>query len=151
MQNSFSRIGVAVAASCLLGLSACAVDAPAGPSLPVMPGDGKTLSQFQQDDAVCRQYAKQQTGISPGGAATEAGVGSAAVGTVLGAAAGALIGAAAGNPAAGAAIGGGAGLLGGSAVGIGNAAASADNIQQRYDLAYQQCMATSGNKTSIAM
>ena len=135
----------------LLLLGACAVEAPTGPSVPVMPGDGKTLSQFQQDDATCRQFATQQTGgASPAAAANQSAIGSAAIGTGLGAATGALIGAAAGNPAAGAAIGAGAGLLTGSAVGVNNAAASADNVQQRYDIAYQQCMTTTGNKTAVA-
>jgi outer membrane lipoprotein SlyB len=132
-------------------LGACAVEAPTGPSVPVMPGDGKSLSQFQQDDATCRQFATQQTGgASPAAAANQAAVGSAVVGTGLGAATGAIIGAGAGNPAAGAIIGAGAGLLAGSAVGAGNAAASADNVQQRYDIAYQQCMATTGNKPAVA-
>lgn len=139
-----------VALACLLGLSACAVQAPPGPSLPVMPGDGKTLSQFQQDDLTCRSFAGQQVGISPADAANQAGLGSAAIGTALGAGAGALIGLAAGNPAMGAAIGAGAGLLTGAAAGVNNANASAAEIQQRYDLAYQQCMATTGNKTTIA-
>src|SRR5215813_6348364 len=95
----------------ILLLGACAVEAPTGPSIPVMPGEGKTLGQFQQDDATCRQFASQQTGgASPASAANQAGVGSAVVGTALGAAAGAAIGAAAGNPAEGAAIGAGAGL-----------------------------------------
>jgi len=134
-----------------LWLGACAVEAPTGPSVPVMPGDGKTLGQFQQDDATCRQFATQQTGgVSPGAAANQAGVGSAVVGTGLGAATGAIIGAGAGDPAAGAIIGAGAGLLAGSAVGVGNAAESADAIQQRYDIAYEQCMATTGNKTAVA-
>lgn len=131
----------------VLLLGACAVEAPTGPSVPVMPGAGKSLGQFQQDDATCRQFASQQTGgTSPSAAANQAGVGSAVVGTALGAAAGAAIGAAAGNPGAGAAIGAGAGLLTGSAAGIGNAAVSADNVQQRYDIAYEQCMTTTGNK-----
>ena len=140
--------------ACLLPLfllGACAVEAPTGPSMPVMPGDGKTLSQFQQDDATCRQFATQQTGgASPAAAANQSAIGSAAIGTGLGAATGALIGAGAGNPGVGAAIGAGAGLLAGSAVGAGNAADAAGNIQQRYDIAYQQCMATTGNRTTVA-
>lgn len=151
MHRRFAGIRLILAFFGLLALNACTVEAPAGPSLPVMPGDGKSLSQFQQDDATCRQFANDRIGISPSTAANQAGLGSAAVGTVAGAAAGAAIGAAAGNPAAGAAIGAGAGLLTGGAVGVGNAATFADSIQQRYDLAYQQCMAATGNKTSIAV
>jgi hypothetical protein len=140
----------ALAVLCLGSLSACAVEPPSGPSVPVMPGDNKTLGQFQADDGTCRQFASQQTGISPGAAANQSGVGSAVIGTLIGAAVGALIGTAAGNPAIGAAIGGGAGLLTGSAAGVNNAAISAGEVQQRYDVAYQQCMSTTGNRTILA-
>jgi hypothetical protein len=150
MKTLLAHSRLAVAALCLFSLSACAVDAPTGPSVPVMPGDNKTLGQFQQDDATCRNFASQQTGISPGAAANQAGVGTAVVSTLVGAAVGALIGTAAGNPAIGAAIGGGAGLLTGSAAGANNAAISAGNVQERYDVAYQQCMSTTGNKTVLA-
>lgn len=150
LQSSLARLSAPFCLLPLLALGACAVEAPSGPSVPVMPGDGKTLSQFQQDDATCRQFATQQTGgASPAAAANQAAVGSAAIGTGLGAATGALIGAGAGNPAMGAAIGAGAGLLTGSAVGAGNAAASAGNVQERYDIAYQQCMTTTGNKSPM--
>jgi hypothetical protein len=150
MKTLLAHSRLAVAAVCLFTLSACAVDAPTGPSVPVMPGDNKTLGQFQQDDSTCRGFASQQTGISPGAAANQAGVGTAVVSTLVGAAVGALIGTAAGNPAIGAAIGGGAGLLTGSVAGADNAAISAGNVQERYDVAYQQCMSTTGNKTVLA-
>jgi len=130
-----------------LSLSACEVAPPTGPDVVAMPGPGKTLPQFQSEDASCRGYAAQQTGYaSPSQAATQSAVGSAAVGTVLGAAAGAALGAAAGNAGVGAAIGAGSGLLMGSAVGAGNAADASDSLQQRYDIAYSQCMATQGNQ-----
>ncbi|HVZ01725.1 MAG TPA: hypothetical protein VHA35_19625 [Dongiaceae bacterium] len=150
MKTFLAHSRFAVAAVCLFSLSACVVDGPPGPTVPVMPGDNKTLGQFQQDDATCRSFAAQQTGISPTAAAQQAGVGTAVVSTLVGAAVGALIGTAAGNPAIGAAIGGGAGLLTGAAAGTGNAAISAGNVQQRYDIAYQQCMQTTGNKTVLA-
>jgi len=150
MKTFLAHSRLAVAAVCLFSLSACVVDGPPGPSVPVMPGDNKTLGQFQQDDATCRGFASQQTGISPDAAAQQAGVGTAIVSTLVGAAVGALIGTAAGNPAIGAAIGGGAGLLTGAAAGSGNAAISAGNVQERYDVAYQQCMQTTGNKTTLA-
>ena len=130
-----------------LALAACAVEPPTGPDVVAMPGPGKTLLQFQGEDATCRGYALQQTGFaSPSQAATQSALGSAAVGTVVGAAAGAAIGAASGNPGAGAAIGAGSGLVLGSAVGAGNAAASEESVQQRYDIAYAQCMTTQGDK-----
>jgi hypothetical protein len=141
-----SRISAFVACASVLALGACTVAPPSGPSVPVMPGPGKSLTQFNQDDLSCRNYANTQTnGVQPQQAANQAAVGSAVVGTGLGAAAGALIGAASGNAGAGAAIGAGAGLIGGSAVGANNAQAAAGNLQERYDIAYQQCMASSGN------
>jgi hypothetical protein len=129
-------------------LDGCVVTPPPGPDVAVMPGPNKTLTQFQQDDIGCRQYASASTG---GGAraqaANQSAVGSAVVGTALGAAAGAAIGAASGHAGPGAAIGAGAGLLAGVATGAGNAAQSAGAAQRRYDTAYAQCMATQGNAT----
>jgi hypothetical protein len=126
-------------------LGACAT-IPTGPSVMVLPGGGKSFEQFQTDDVVCRQWAYQQTGTTPGQAASESGIASAVVGTVLGAAAGAAIGAAAGNPAMGAAAGAGTGLLFGSAAGVSGAQYSGYQAQQRYDIAFQQCMYAKGNQ-----
>jgi hypothetical protein len=147
--SSLSSAKLAFAVLCLFSLSACVSEAPAGPSVPVMPGAGKTLGQFQQDDATCRNFAQSRTGISPGAAANQSAVGSAVVGTLVGAAAGALIGTAFGNPAAGAAIGGGAGLLTGTSAGLENGAISGGSVQQSYDVAYEQCMTTTGNNTQM--
>ena len=137
------RAGAAVIA--LLSLAGCVVAPPTGPSVAVMPGQGKSFDNFQADDASCRQYAAQQTGIAPADAANQSLIGSAAVGTVLGAAAGAAIGAAAGNPAAGAAIGAGSGAVLGTGAGLGAAQYSGDSAQYRYDLGYEQCMSAKGN------
>ncbi len=128
----------------LLAVAGCAVAPPTGPSVAVMPAQGKTFEQFQADDATCRQFASQQIGIDPTTAANQSLVGSAAIGTVLGAAAGAAIGAAAGNPAAGAAIGAGSGLALGGLSGVSAAQASAGSLQQRYDIGYIQCMSAKG-------
>ena len=140
----------ALLATCsLLALGACAVAPPQGPSVVAMPGQGKTYSAFQQDDAYCRQAASASVGgLDANQAAAQSAVGSAAVGTVLGAAAGALIGAAAGNPGAGAAIGAGAGLITGSAAGSANAQISGSQVQYRYDNTYAQCMFAQGNTVS---
>jgi hypothetical protein len=124
---------------------------PTGPSVIVLPGTGKAFEQFQVDDALCRQWAFQQTGIAPGDAGTQSGVTSAVLGTVLGAGLGAAIGAAAGNPAMGAAVGAGAGLFGGSVVGANAAYASGTAVQYRYDVAYQQCMYAKGNQIPAAV
>lgn len=111
-----------------------------------LPAEGKSLAVFEQEDQQCRNHAAAAIGfVQPGQADTQVAVGSAAVGTVLGAAAGAAIGAAAGNPGAGAAIGGATGLVGGTAVGANNAAASEFDLQTRYNIAYSQCMYAFGN------
>src|SRR6266511_1415052 len=57
-------------------LGACAT-VPAGPSVMVLPGSGKSFEQFQADDAMCRQWAYQQTGTTPGEAAGASGAQSA--------------------------------------------------------------------------
>jgi hypothetical protein len=126
-------------------LAACA-PIPTAPHVMALPGSGKSLDQFDVDDGACRYWARQQIGISPDRAATEATIRGAAVGTVLGAATGAAIGAAAGNPAMGAAVGAGVGLLGGTSVGTANAQQEAWSVQRRYDIAYVQCMYASGNQ-----
>ncbi|HYZ34485.1 MAG TPA: glycine zipper family protein [Crenalkalicoccus sp.] len=130
-----------------LALGACAVAPPTGPTVLALPPEGKDLARFQQEDGSCRQYASAQIGYgSPAQAATQSAVGSAAVGTAVGATAGALLGAAAGGAGVGAAAGAGTGLLFGSAVGGNNAYASGAGLQQRYDMAYAQCMSASGNR-----
>jgi hypothetical protein len=126
-------------------MTACAT-VPTGPSVMVLPGNGKNFEQFQADDAVCRQWAAQQTGTTTQRAATESAVSGAAIGTVLGAVAGAAVGAAAKSPATGAAVGAGAGMLGGAAIGGSNAQAAGSQVQHRYDMTYMQCMYAKGNQ-----
>jgi hypothetical protein len=94
------------------------------------------LAQTPYDDAVCRQYADQNT------AGLRAQAGNQAVGsTLLGAALGAGIGAAIGG-GRGAAIGAGSGALVGGVGGSANAQATADYANQQYYAYYQQCMAS---------
>lgn len=134
-----------------LSLGACAVAPPTGPSVLALPAKGKDMQTFQAEDYNCRNYAQAQLGgNTPANAATQSAVGSAAIGTALGAGAGALLGSAGGAMGAGAAIGAGAGLLAGSAIGAGNARASGADLQQRYDMAYTQCIASSGNSVQAA-
>ncbi len=130
-------------------LTACAT-VPTGPSVLVLPGTGKNFEQFQADDAVCRQWALQQTGTTPNEAGAASTVTGAAVGTAVGAGLGAAIGAAAGSPATGAAVGAGAGLFGGTAVGAGNAYGSSVSVQRHYDIAYVQCMYAKGNQVPVS-
>jgi hypothetical protein len=136
-----------VASSALI-ISAC-VHYPAGPSVMVLPGTGKDFTNFQHDDAMCRDWAGYQSEPGAQNAAENAGVGAAAVGTVVGAAAGAASGAAAGDPGAGAAIGAGSGLLLGTAAGAQRADYAGRTLQGRYDDAYLQCMYASGNKIPV--
>jgi hypothetical protein len=131
-------------------LAGCATALPTGPEVMVLPGNGKTLAQFQSDDETCRRWASQKIGIAPQRASDEALARSAAVGTVVGAATGAAVGAAAGNPAMGAAAGSGIGLLGGSVAGADRGDHAEWSLQHRYDVAYMQCMYTVGNQIPVA-
>jgi len=130
-------------------LSACAT-APAGPSVMVLPGSGRSLAQFQVDDAVCRDWAVHRTGTTPGRAGARSGIASAAIGTGVGAAVGAAIGAAVGHPGSGAAVGAGSGLLLGSAAGAARGDWARASAQSRYDNLYMQCMYASGNQIPVA-
>jgi outer membrane lipoprotein SlyB len=132
------KLSVALLAPALL-LSACANE-PMGPTVGVMPAPGKSFDVFQGDQAVCKQFATDQV---RGGAqqANNQQVGTAVVGTLLGAGLGAAIGG-----GRGAAIGAGAGALGGTAVGAGPSQGAQYSLQQRYDLAYSQCMYSRGNQ-----
>ncbi|MES2710513.1 MAG: glycine zipper family protein [Pseudomonadota bacterium] len=142
----FGRLGMVVIP---LALGACTVVRPGGPSVLAIPGEGRDLASFNAQEANCRNYADVQIGPIDPTRATDAAVGSAAVGTVVGAAAGALIGSASGNAGAGAAIGAGTGLVAGSAVGAGGVAASSADLQGRYDAAYIQCITASGNTVAM--
>lgn len=118
---------------------------PNGPSVMVLPGTGISFEQFRNDDAVCQQYAYFQVGgTTANQSAINSGATSAAVGTAIGAAAGAAIGG-----GSGAAIGAGSGLAGGSIVGTGAASSSMYAEQQRYDIAYIQCMYAKGHQVPV--
>lgn len=135
---------VCLTAVAAAALSGCTV-MPVGPTVLALPGNGKTFDQFRTDDAICRQYAYQQIG-GPAAqqAVTDSAVGSAALGTAVGALAGAAFGG-----GRGAAVGAGAGLLAGSAIGADSAAASGYGSQRRYDYAYVQCMYARGNQVPV--
>ncbi|MXS85670.1 hypothetical protein ABO04_07055 [Nitrosomonas sp. HPC101] len=138
----FSRLIVLPAA---VLLAAC-VNVPTGPSIMVLPGNGKNFDQFRSDDYLCRQFAGQQTNFqTPKSAAVSSGVESAAVGAALGAAAGAAFGG-----GRGAAIGSGAGLLGGGLAGSSSAHSSGSISQERYDIAYIQCMYANGHRVPVS-
>ena len=127
----------------LMLLSACASE-PMGPTVAVMPAPGKPFDVFQSDQALCKQFASSQV---QGGAqqANNQQVGTAVVGTLLGAGLGAAIGG-----GRGAAIGAGAGALGGTAVGAGPSAQAQYSLQRRYDIAYSQCMYCVATSTRLS-
>jgi hypothetical protein len=140
-----SRFFIVLSSAVMLAASGC-VSLPTGPSVMVLPGDGLSFDQFRYDDAICRQYAYAQIGGTTAEKQAErSGVTSAAIGTALGAAAGAAIGG-----GEGAAIGAGTGLLGGSLVGAGTAESSMYGTQERYNVAYIQCMYSKGHKVPVS-
>jgi hypothetical protein len=143
MKFSTSLMAVSALA---LALGGCASTGPASPTVGVMPAKGKSYEAFQRDDDYCQAAAQRQVGYrSPGETANTSAVQSAAVGTALGALAGAAIGSASANMGRGAAIGAGTGLLAGSLVGASNAGRAGGAVQDRYDMAYAQCMKARGN------
>ena len=128
----------------LTSLTAC-VSMPTGPSMMALPGTGKNFEEFRYDDYLCRQFAYHKVGgNTPSRASMSSGVGSAAVGAGVGAAAGAALGG-----GRGAAIGAGTGAVAGSLAGIGTAAASGSISQERYDAAYVQCMYAKGHQVPV--
>ncbi len=134
----------------LFVLSACAT-MPLGPSVLVLPGSGKSFEQFQEDNAMCRDWAAQESGTNPQQAGENRAAAGAAIGTLVGAGAGAAIGAAVGNPGAGAAIGAGSGLVLGTAGGVDAGQGWYYEVQRRYDNAFQQCMYAKGNQIPMSV
>lgn len=131
----------------LLGACASVPPGPIEPAVMVVPGPKKSIQSFRADEARCRYEAEGRVGSqTPGEAAGDSMVRSAAVGTALGAGAGAVIGSTQGHVGSGAAIGAASGLLLGSALGSDAADRSAGRVQRRYDIAYAQCMTAAGNQ-----
>jgi uncharacterized protein YcfJ len=131
-----TKIGAAVAAIALAGC----VTQPMGPTVAVMPAPNKPFQVFADDQAVCKQFADSQT-AGQAEQANNRAIGTAAIGTVLGAGLGAAIGG-----GRGAAIGAGSGAIAGTAIGAGPAQRAEMTLQQRYDIAYSQCMYSRGNQ-----
>lgn len=127
---------VALAAALLLG--ACA-QTPMGPTVQVMPGPNTSFSSFQNDQAVCRQFAEQAVRDQAQGANLR-GLATAGLTTALGAGLGAAVGG-----GRGAGIGAGAGALGGAGLGAVRSSNAQSSIQAQYDNAFAQCMFSLGN------
>ena len=124
-----------------LVLTAC-VSAPTGPTITVMPREGKPFEVFKKEDQECREFA--QNSLQDGNAAAlKAGAISAATGAAISAAAGAMYQGGSGpNVGTGAAIG----MVGGAAVGAMGASNKETQAQTQYNTAYQQCMYAKGNQ-----
>jgi hypothetical protein len=140
------RVALVAAAAALAG---CAVT-PAGPSVLVLPGTQKSPAQFQADNADCQQQATAQVEPQVQAANNQAAA-TAVVGTAIGAAVGALFGYGGyggygGYSSQSAAWGAGTGLAFGSAMGSSGSQAANYGVQQRYDMAFVQCMVLRGNQ-----
>jgi hypothetical protein len=142
----FSYAPVAVVLGAVM-LSGCA-SPPNGPDVRAMPGTGKSYEQFMADDSTCQSYARGNTNGDSQRANNNA-VNTAAAATVIGAAGGAILGAASGHGGSGALIGAGSGLLVGSAMGNDSSMQSYDDIQQRYNDVYIQCMYAKGERVPM--
>jgi hypothetical protein len=140
--NSKGIFGLLLA---VVALSACAT-IPAGPSVRVLPGPGKSLEAFQSDDAACRQWASQQVGTEASENANRTLATGAAAGAVLGGLMGAAIGGGHGHAGAGFGIGAASGALVGTAAASGPASEAQYEAQRRYDNAYMQCIYAKGNQ-----
>jgi hypothetical protein len=127
------------AVAILMALAGCVVP-PAAPTIPVIPGPGKSFAAFDVDQAACQQYASAQ--IAPAVLAyNKFSVGSVLLPTALGAAIG---GAAAGGSGAG------TGAAAGAAFGVATNAVAAGlaqpSLQREYDALYASCMVSHGNQ-----
>ena len=115
---------------------------PIRPSVAVMSAPNKPFDVFTQDQATCKSFADGQVA---GGAqvANNQALGTAAIGTALGAGLGAAVG-----EGRGAAVGAGTGAIAGTAIGAGQSERAQLSLRQRYDVAYEQCMYAKGNQVS---
>lgn len=130
---------VLLALSGLVLLAGCA-STPRGPSIQVMPAPNKPFSIFQEDVAVCKDYASQQI-AGQSDTANERALGGTLVGAALGAGLGAAV-----DGGRGAGVGAAAGGLLGTGIGASSSEHSQHGIQQQYDTAYAQCMYAKGNQ-----
>lgn len=125
-------------------LCAACAQTPMGPTVQVLPGQGKSFDAFQHDQFQCRQFAEQSVAGQAQNANNRA-VAGGLITIALGAGLGSAIGAVGGNAGAGAAIGAGAGALGGGAFGASSSSNAQFSIQDQYNNAFAQCMYAQGN------
>ncbi len=140
MMIKFSHLRLGLPLSLALLLGACET-LPEGPTVAVMPPSGKPLDLFQQEDLYCRNYATQSLGPQ----AAQKGNSQVLSSALIGSAVGALLGNALGGNSRSAGTGAAMGLAMGGMVGSGNAQDTSMSYQDRYNIAYEQCMSTKGN------
>jgi hypothetical protein len=119
-------------------LGACA-QTPMGPTVQVLPGPNKSLADFQNDQAICRQFGQQAVNDQARGANLR-GLAVAGLTTALGAGLGGAIGG-----GSGAGIGAAAGALGGAGLAGAQTSRAQNSIQAQFDAAFAQCMFSLGN------
>jgi hypothetical protein len=123
----------------LLALAAC-VAPPAAPTIPVIPGPGKSFAVFDAEEAACEQEASAR--LAPAVFTyNKFSVGSVALGAAFGAGIGGA--AAAGS---GAATGAAAGAAFGTAANAVAAGRTQSSLQRQYDTLYAFCMINHGNR-----
>ncbi len=127
-----------------LALGGCAV-APTAPTVMVLPGANTSPAQFQADTIACQQQARALL-AGDVQAANDQAAANVVVGTAIGAAVGALMGQGYRHSNDAIAWGAGTGLLIGSAAAGGSSQASSYSLQQRFNIAYMQCMYQRGNQ-----
>ena len=133
------RMAALAAISTATLLAGCASQ-PLGPTVPVMPAQGKSMDAFQRDEDYCEQYADgRATGRLKQANDDELKRG------VIGAALGAGLGALAGNTKGAVAGGIIGGLIGSSS----EAGYDQHRVQRTYDIAYAQCMEAKGNNVGM--
>jgi hypothetical protein len=137
MFRAYRCVGFMAAAA--LVLEGCA-SPPMGPTIAVMPGPTKSFTDFQSDTAICEDYANGQV-AGQAEQANNTAFGSAVLGTVLGAGLGAALGG-----GRGAVVGAAGGGIIGTAAGTNGSERGQYGIQQRYNIAYAQCMYSKGNQ-----
>jgi hypothetical protein len=140
--RSVSRKALCGISAIGLLLSGCA-QTPLGPTVQVMPGQGKSFDTFQADQANCKGYAADQV-RGQADASNQRAVGAALLTTALGAGLGAAAGGFSGAAGSGAAIGAAGGSVVGAGIGAQNSSNDQLNIQQQYDNAFAQCMYAKG-------
>jgi uncharacterized protein YcfJ len=126
----------------LLFLFEGCVTQPYGPTIPVMPAQGKSFADFQRDDVECQDYAHTQV-AGEAQAANNRAVRDTVIGAALGTAVGATF-----HHGNGAGPGAAVGAALGAGVAANDSAYSQVSLQGHYNVVYAQCMTAKGNEVA---